>query len=110
MRVVFLSPGVYAEGGAERCLVSLLDGLRPIGVDTRVVTFGQGTLNRALEARGIVNRSLDLTGGFRGGGRSKVGFGWLAAVASAVPPMVATSVALQRVLREWRPDVVHSNG
>ena len=57
MRVAFITH--YAEMfGANRSLLNLIDGLRPYGVESFVVTPDLGDFTRALEERGVAFRQL----------------------------------------------------
>lgn len=57
MRVAFITH--YAEMfGANRSLLNLIDGLRPYGVESFVITPDLGDFTKALEERGVAFRQL----------------------------------------------------
>lgn len=127
MRVLFLNPG-GSLGGAERCLLDLVASLRadaaagPLAIG--LVAGGEGPLAAAAEALGARVFTLPLSkrlaavgdsalvreGGVtpRGGAPAVAAFVRRLAGGSLEAPLYAAR--LRRVVREFAPTIVHSNG
>jgi glycosyltransferase involved in cell wall biosynthesis/SAM-dependent methyltransferase len=107
--VIFSTP-VAVMGGAERALLDLVRSLRRSSPEVRVevVVGAAGPLVAALEALGVVVTVLPLPRsllgvGERGGARTLE--------ALAIGPDLARYLRrLRALLRDRRPDVVHTNG
>ena len=119
MRIVYINP-VGEVGGAERSLILLMaavDRACP-GIDRVLVAGSDGALLGLARDVGAAAQLLPLPSAVRGLGDSGLrGRGWVgAATALALQsPAVALGVLdyirrLRGLLRQLRPDVVHSNG
>jgi glycosyltransferase involved in cell wall biosynthesis len=106
VRVLFVNPGLDL-GGAERSLLLLLPELRRHGIDATVAVFGDGPMRERLETLGFPTlvawtpRRVRRGTRYRRSLRQSVDM-----IAAAVP----ASVALARVIRRERIDLVHTNG
>jgi len=118
VRLLFLSP-VGFIGGAERALLDLLSCLRrgPVPPALGLVTGGEGPLVEQARALGVSAMALPLPDtlaalgdtALRGAGARRVlEFGL--SVAQASPVALRHLHTLRRVVRDFRPTVVHSNG
>ena len=119
MRIVFLNP-VGVIGGAERCLLNMLACLRRAvpAVDLHLVICTPGPLREEAERLGVevtlVAMPEELTScgdnGLAGSGR----IAKLWNVARKLPGISWSTLRyarrLRRVLRNLRPDLIHSNG
>src|SRR5882672_7017382 len=112
MRVVYLSASVHL-GGAERCLLDLLAGIRETRPDwsLHVVLGATGPLQTRLPSVGVSSSVLGFPAAFArlgesGSGMLALGRGLVAAGAS----LKAYRRQLESTLRDLTPDIVHSNG
>ncbi len=118
MRIAFLSPSAQL-GGAERCLVDLVASIRRAGphLPMLVVAASEGPLLERLRAIGVETRVLPMDPALEAAGDSGFSGGGLLGpvgasirLARAGTALARHAAALARLLRAWRPDVVHSNG
>jgi glycosyltransferase involved in cell wall biosynthesis len=114
VRVLFLNPGGQL-GGAETSLLAILSSLRRAvpSWTLGVVAAGGGPLAAHAEALGVAAAVLPFPAALArfgehgaGGGRIRVGVQLGRAAASTA----AYLAQLQRLIRRFRPDVIHSNG
>jgi glycosyltransferase involved in cell wall biosynthesis len=110
MKILFVNPGIYAEGGAERSLLGLIQGLTESGLTTRTITFGEGSLARSLAERGHDHVVIDLGPGFPTGARFGRSLELLRAGVRAVPVLVRAARFVQQEIDRFGPDIVHTNG
>jgi glycosyltransferase involved in cell wall biosynthesis len=113
LRVLLLSP-VAEMGGAERMLLDIIAAWRSAitsrQIDVHVLTLGDGPL--VPEARNLgatvhvapVPQAVAALGDFAGGPTA------LARAATALPGLNGLIRDLRQVVRQVRPDVIHSNG
>ena len=120
MRILFLNPAGEI-GGAERLL---LDGLAELrrqrpAWELSVIASAEGSLSRQARLCGIpvpvapFPRALDRLGDAGAGGPAGrlVSVPALAArTAMAAPRAAGYAMELRRLIRHWRPDIVHTNG
>ena len=118
MRWLFLSP-VGVVGGAERTLLDLMDCLRRAAEAPQLglIAGAEGPLTEQARALGVETRALPLPSELASLGDSQLrgagAGGFLrfgTTLARATPSAVGHLVSLQRALRDFRPDLVHSNG
>lgn len=118
VRIAFLNPSCEL-GGAERSLLDMLASLRATSdsLDLHLIAAGKGPLHEAAAALGVSTHSFLLPpalarlgdSGLRG---NRLHAAWALArkglaAAGALP---STLRRLDRLLRQIRPDIVHSNG
>jgi glycosyltransferase involved in cell wall biosynthesis len=112
MRILFVSP-IAQIGGAERCLLTMLDSLRRADddLDLHVLAFEDGPLLAEALRRQASTHVLPLPPGLaalgEGAGRSPLRLLQMAGGLVALPGFARR---LRRLLRRVRPDIVHSNG
>ncbi len=109
VKVVFISPGGHAQGGAERSLAALIAGLTERGHEVDVVmlaTGDAGTLFRDNGATiaGVLADELQVAARHASLGRFVVG------AAQAAPALARIGLRLRRLVDACAPDIVHSNG
>jgi glycosyltransferase involved in cell wall biosynthesis len=101
MRVAFITH--YAEMfGANRSLLNLIDGLRPYGVESFVVTPDLGDFTRALEERGIAFRQLAIQEWMVTPTATRTRWERLYINLRVLPHLLSQ-------LRKWRIQIVYSN-
>ncbi|MGB3676974.1 MAG: glycosyltransferase family 4 protein [Candidatus Nanopelagicales bacterium] len=109
MRVLLLSPGTYAEGGAERSATILVGGLIARGHEVTVLGL-EGSATRAYAQAGARTRLLPETTGsgtaVRHGSSARILLGAL----EALPGVADVASTITQEIRSWRPDVIYSNG
>lgn len=120
MRILYLSASAHL-GGAERCLLDLLWGLRQARADwsLHLAVPAHGPLVESACELGVsahivrfpraLSRLGEAAAGARGGnriGKSLV----LLRLATAAPATLAYMEALRRFVRALEPDVIHANG
>lgn len=112
MRVLYLSPSA-SLGGAERALLEGIRALRsleptwPIGL----ISLDHGPLNADARASGVETLELPVPEVFAAAGETGRGrAATLLQLTKAARPLATYARELQREIRRWRPDVVHSNG
>lgn len=108
MRILYLNTGGSAQGGAERSLTLLIRGMVSRGHDVYVAVLSPGDAGGAFAAAGatVLSRTARLDRVRRHGT-------WLAFVAGMARsvPAVARLVRLVRHdARDFRVDIIHSNG
>jgi glycosyltransferase involved in cell wall biosynthesis len=118
VRWLYLSP-VGVIGGAERTLLDLLDCLRraPEAPRLGLLTGAEGPLVEQARALGVEARALPLPPSLaalgdtqlRGAGAGRL-LGFSASLLRATPEAARYLRALQQALRDFRPNLVHSNG
>jgi glycosyltransferase involved in cell wall biosynthesis len=118
VRILFLSP-VGTVGGAERVLLDLIASLAASapGIEMHLAAAADGPLLEAARARGAVADVLPLgaSAGAIGdsalaGGRMGAALGLLHRAPAAGLAAFGYARRLRRLVRELRPDVIHSNG
>jgi glycosyltransferase involved in cell wall biosynthesis len=107
IRVLFVNPG-HAVGGAEQCLLLLVDGLQARGEEAVAVLFGNGPLRDRLSALGVETTVVVPPRRVRSAGRYGPA-GPLARAATAAAGL-PTAVRLAAAARRARADVIHTNG
>jgi glycosyltransferase involved in cell wall biosynthesis len=112
MRIVFLNPSGQI-GGAERSLLDIIASIRARepGWELALVATADGPLVGAAEGLGVKVTVLPFPASLAGLGDGGAGGG--AAVTkllAALPATARYAKRLRSVLREWAPDVIHSNG
>jgi glycosyltransferase involved in cell wall biosynthesis len=108
IRVLYVSPGVGANGGAEQSLLGLLDGLDRSAVEPSAVVLGEGSMVDALRARGVDTTSLSLE--FRGGASYGTLPGRLVASGVALRSLVQVASVVREAIDRNGAQVVHTNG
>ncbi len=118
MRIAFLNPSAQL-GGAERCLVDLVASVRRASPELPmlVVAGSEGPLIERLRPLGVETRVLPMDPALESAGDSGFSGGGLLGpvrasvrLARAGTALARHAAALARLLRAWKPDVVHSNG
>ena len=112
MRIVFLNPSGQL-GGAERSLLDVIASLRAEQPEwpLSVIVADQGPLVAEAEALGVEVRVLRFSPAVLRLGDAVVGPWTLTwRLISASLPVAMYARKLRRVLKELRPDVVHTNG
>lgn len=112
MRVLYLSPAA-GLGGAERALIDMIKALRcvepswPVGL----LALEDGPLLAEARALGADASVFPLPPQFAQTGESgrRAAATWLR-LSISVGPLLAFSRSLRIRIREWTPDLVHSNG
>ena len=101
MRVAFITH--YAEMfGANRSLLNLIDGLRPYGVESFVITPDLGDFTKALEERGVAFRQLAIQEWMVTSPAVRNRWQRLYLNLRSLPHLLSQ-------LRKWRIQIVHSN-
>src|SRR2546428_3648957 len=116
MRIAFLSAS-GAIGGAERCLLDLIAGLRRSRPDwaLHLVCAEDGPLISQAEGLGVPStvvafpRALGRLGDAPRD-RRHLGFAAGTRAFAAIPSLVVYAMRLRATLRRLAPDVVHANG
>lgn len=108
IRVLYVSPGSDARGGAERSLLGLLDGLDRADVEPAAVVLGEGSMVDALRARGVATTTVEVE--FRGGASYGSLGGRVAASWPAGRSLVRAAAVVREVIDREGTEVVHSNG
>lgn len=108
MRLLYLSPGVRALGGAERSLAVLLRGLNSRGHRTFVEVFGDGDAVELFASTGseLIVRPARLDRARRHAPGASFALG----CARSLPAAVHLASAVRDDARRIRADLVHSNG
>jgi glycosyltransferase involved in cell wall biosynthesis len=111
MRVLFLNPA-GCVGGAERCLLTLLAGLRGrTGVDAALIATAEGPLVDEARSIGVETSVVPLPPALARLGEYGQRSGAVAASAVLRLPLAGRYlVDLRRALARWRPDILHTNG
>ena len=120
MKIVYLNP-IGQMGGAESALLSLLASLRDAKADWRLhfITPADGQLTVKAAALGVTTHvlpfpaSLARLGDASAGGPAGDSVGRLGLLARLLYPSFGIGIyalKLRRLLRQIRPDVVHTNG
>ena len=115
-RIAFLSPSARL-GGAERVLLDMIAGLRVADASQRIVVVctGEGELANELRALGV-NVSVhpfpaELASlGDADVRPTRIGFGVAARAVIASPAALRYALGLRSTLREFAPELIHSNG
>jgi glycosyltransferase involved in cell wall biosynthesis len=109
-RVAFVSPGGNAQGGAERSLAALVDGLVADGHPVLVHLLDDGDFGEVVGAMGaevVVDRASSSMRSIRRHGST----GALAVAAlRAVPGAIGLGRRVGEVAAGFRADIIHSNG
>ena len=116
MRIAFLNPS-GTIGGAERVLLDLLRGIRALEPDWElfVIVAGEGDLDEEVTKLGVTCAivpfpvGVTLLGDADVGGRSGQK-PHKARIVVALPSVVRYVAQLRRILSQYRPAVVHTNG
>lgn len=108
MRILFLSPGGNALGGAERSLALLLGGLEARGHQTFVEVLMNGDAAALFAAQGsdVTVRGPRIDRVRRYGSSAAFAVG----AVRSVPALAVLAAAIRRDARRWQADIVHSNG
>ncbi|MCB0989885.1 MAG: glycosyltransferase family 4 protein [Acidimicrobiales bacterium] len=109
MRIMFVSPGGHAQGGAERSLALLMAGLLERGHEVHVAVMETGDASTAFREVGATVAGIAGEGtpwGRRHGSAPQM----LASTLVGAPDLVRTVGRLRQMIARSRPDVVHSNG
>jgi len=118
LKILFLNP-VGTIGGAERVLLDLVASLRGVAqaAELHLVTAADGPLVEGAQSLGVATRVLPLPAalGEMGdsaleGGRLRAALSLMARAPAAAWAACRAARQLRRVVKEVRPDVVHSNG
>jgi glycosyltransferase involved in cell wall biosynthesis len=112
MRVLFVSPSA-GLGGAERALVEGVRSLRIVAPDWKVALIAaeDGPLVETVRALGAEVDVLPMPGRFAATGEfGHAALGTWIRLASEGGGLMRYARLLRGRFREWRPDVVHSNG
>lgn len=119
MRILYLNP-IGAIGGAERVLLTAVAGVRRTepSAAVRVLTFTDGPLLSAVRDLGAEVQVVPMPAALRGlgdsqlrsAGRWRGRLGLLGSATLAVPAGCRYAARLRKAVRQFRPDVVHSNG
>lgn len=111
MRVLYLNPA-GCVGGAERCLLTLLSGLRGRpGVSCALLTTAEGPLVEEARALTIETTVLPLPAPLARLGEFGQRSAAVATSAALRLPLAGRFIVdLRRAVSRWRPDVLHTNG
>lgn len=108
MRILYLSPGGSAQGGAERSLALLIRGMVSRGHDVFIAVLAPGDASEAFAAAGatVFNRTAALDRVRRHG----TALSFVAGIVRSAPAVARLAARLRRDARELDIDIVHSNG
>ena len=108
MRILYLSPGGSAQGGAERSLALLIAGMVSRGHDVFVAVLAPGDAGDVFAAAGatVLSRAAALDRVRRHG----TALSFAAGIVQSVPAVAGLAARLRRDARELDIDIVHSNG
>ncbi len=119
MRILYLNP-IGSIGGAERVLLTAVAGVRRTepSATVRVLTFTDGPLLSAVRDLGAEVEVVPMPAALSGLGDSQIRsakrwggrLGLLGSATLAVPAGCRYAARLRKAVRQFRPDVVHSNG
>lgn len=113
MRILYVNPGLHRHGGAERCLLGLLDaltGLDRADLEVRVAVFGEGDLAGLLRERGHGVVVVPLHDAFRPTARYRGAVGVVWTAVAATPAVPRAIHRLRSEIRRFGADIVHTNG
>lgn len=109
MRVLVLSPGRFAEGGAERSLALIVAGLVERGHDLRVLG-ANGSANQVFAEAGASIRILPQTTSSGLAIRHASSLRSRVSLLRAVPAVASVVAEISRQVQEFGPNVLYSNG
>jgi len=113
MRVMFLNPAA-GLGGSERSLLDILASLRrsKLAVETKVVLFADGELVREIRALEVEVAVLPPPLGIEtlGESRAEDGAASRTGLFRAALGIPSFARSLRRLIRDFRADIVHTNG
>lgn len=116
MRIAFLNPSGNM-GGAERVLLDLVRGLQALHPEWQlyVIVTGEGELSRELADAGVRCDVLPFPASLARLGDAHVSSEKFAAARMgslllAAPATISYVARVRRLLREYAPDIVHTNG
>jgi glycosyltransferase involved in cell wall biosynthesis len=114
MRVLYVNPGAEL-GGSERSLLDLLASFQHslLAVEKKLVLFADGELARLVRGLGIEVEILGLPSELETLGESSGGSNWAGRIPGALRAALAslpTLRAIRRSAKEFRAELVHTNG
>src|SRR5438128_1097567 len=107
VRVLFIDH-VVEMSGAEQSLADLVAGLAELPIEPVVVLPNDGPLAARLRAAGVLVRMVPMDKRLLGATRAKLSRNPFLALGHAMA-FVATSWRIYRLMREVRPQIVHTN-
>ena len=110
MRVLYVNPGGYSSGGAERSLALLIGELAARGYEAGVITLSPGDAGAAFASAGAVvvaDGLSDRLGSIRRHGSTSA---LLVGTARTAAPAVAAARAISSHARSFAADLIHTNG
>lgn len=108
MRVLFLNPGQWAVGGAERSLVPLVSGLTERGHTVQVVVPAEGGAADVFARAGA--RVTIAQVGMDAVPRHEPGISFAVAMGRQLPALSKKAREVRKIARATGADIIHSNG
>ena len=117
MKILFLNPSAQL-GGAERCIAEMCRVLSQQNMLCKVVIGEPGPLQGEAQRQGAETEVLEFPqelkawgdSSLKGKSRGHLALGMVKQGAKALGPMCKYAKALQKIVEQWQPDIVHSHG
>lgn len=110
MKVLYLSPGGSAQGGAERSLAGLVAGMAANGHTPYVLLLAPGDASDLFAAHGAEIVGTAARSPVGAGTRHGSTLGMAVEALASAPRVTASGGEIRRLSRRLHADVVHSNG